>query len=306
MKTYCYLFFIYSLVFLNPSRAEIEEVFKKVEGKTEIPKMKNIDYIYLINLDKRPEKYKKTIDQLAPYGICPYRFSAVNGWELKFEDIDKIGVKFLANMSNGPIASVYRWDEGKEYHSHEIMKEVGITYFCHGLSRGAMGCFLSHLSLLQDAYDSGYNVVWILEDDIKVISNPHELSSLIDILNNEDPFWDVLFTDTGYKNSEGKIVPCTSIRPRPNLQLKKLAFYLKDTPITQDLTKIGMRFASHSMIVSRAGMKKILDYIKKYKIFYPYDIEYAYIPGIRLYNCNRDIVTNMVGASSDNGSPNYN
>ena len=83
-------------------------------------------------------------------------------------------------MSPGPIASVFRHDaDGNEYISYEIMKEVGVAYYCHSLSRGAIGCLMSHLSILQDAWDSGYETIWIIEDDIKVVSNPHELSYLV-------------------------------------------------------------------------------------------------------------------------------
>lgn len=59
------------------------------------------------------------------------------------------------------------------------------------------------------------------------------------------------------------------------------------------------------MIVRRSGMKKILDYVKKYKIYFPYDIEYFLAPDIKLYAMARDVVTNLVGAPSDNGSATY-
>ncbi|MFI5334690.1 MAG: hypothetical protein ACHQT8_05960 [Chlamydiales bacterium] len=31
---------------------------------------------------------------------------------------------------------------------------------------------LSHLSILQDAFDSGYETIWVMEDDIEVVRNP--------------------------------------------------------------------------------------------------------------------------------------
>lgn len=291
------------LVSLN-LHAGLEKYFHKIENKSDNHKMANIDFIYLINLDQRPEKYQRTIEQLNPYGIYPYRFSAVNGWELSFEAIDDIGVKYQPGMLNA-IATVFRHADGKEYPSFEVMKEEGVTYYCHSLSRGAIGCCLSHLSVLQDAYDSGYHTIWIIEDDIKIVSNPLELSSLIDKL---DAFtlgdWDILFTDTEIKSAQGVPVPCTVIRPKPNFQVQTLDYY-SSRGHYQDFTKIGMRFGSHSMIVRRCGMKKILDYIKEYKIYFPYDIEYFLAPGIKLYTVNRDVVTNLVGAPSDNGSATY-
>jgi len=283
--------------------AQIEKYFKKIEDKSPGHSMTNVDYIYLINLDHRTEKLQQTLDQLNPYGINPYRFSAVNGWKLSSEAIDELGIKYQVGMQS-PIASVFRQEDGEEYMSFEVMKEVGVTYFCHSLSRGAIGCFMSHLSILQDAYDSGYETIWIIEDDIRVVENPLLLSSLIaklDFLVSKE--WDILFTDNEIKGANGMPVPCGLIRPRPNFQVQPLEYYTKRVKIDEDFTRIGMRFGSHSMIVRRSGMKKILDYVKKYKIYFPYDIEYFYTPGIRLYQCNRDIVGNIAGALSDNAKP---
>lgn len=284
--------------------AGIEKYFHKIENKSDHHKMENIDFIYMINLDKRPEKYQRSMEELTPYDIYPYRFSAVNGWELPFEAMDDLGIQYQPGMLNA-IATVFRHVNDKEYISYEVMKEEGVTYYCHSLSRGAIGCFLSHLSILQDAYDSGYQTIWIIEDDIRSVSNPLELSSLVAKLDNLVADWDVLFTDMEIKSAQGLPVPCAVIRPKPNFQVQPLDYYSHREYIG-DFIKIGMRFGSHSMIVRRSGMKKILDYVKEYKIYFPYDIEYFLAPGIKLYTVNRDIVTNLVGAPSDNGSSTYN
>jgi hypothetical protein len=95
------------------------------------------------------------------------------------------------------------------------------------------------------------------------------------------------------------------IRPRPLVQLQPLEYYQERRHIQEGIIKIGMRFGSASMIVRRSGMKKILDYYKKYKIYFPYDIEYFLVTGIKLYALNRDIVTNIAGGPSDNHRPAY-
>jgi len=292
-------------LFAADINAGIETYFKKTSNKEDRSKMANIDFIYVINLDPRPVRYQRTMQVLEPYGIYPHRFSAVNGWELSFQAVEELGVIYEPGMPHGPVASVYRHENGKEYMSFEVMKEPGIAYYCHSLSRGAMGCLLSHLSILQDAYDSGYNTIWVMEDDIKVVSNPHEISSLISVLDTAAPGWDVLFTDNEVKGGGGTPVPCTVIRPRPLLKMQPLEYYLKRTPVNDVLTKIGMRFGSASMVVRRSGMKKILDHFKQYKIYFPYDIDYFYVEGINMYACTRDIVTNISDGDSDNGNPNY-
>jgi len=286
--------------------AGVETYYKPAINKPEQNGIGNIDFIYVINLDQRPEKFERTKNSLEPYGIVPYRFSAVNGWQLPNKAFDELGVIYEPWMPHGPICTVYRHEpDGTEYISHEIMKQEGIAYYGHCLSRGAIGCLLSHLSILQDAYDSGYKTIWIMEDDIKVVRDPNELSFILTGLNRQVPDWDILFTDNEIKGGDGKPVPCTVIRPRPLVRMQSLEYYLYRRPINSDITKIGMRFGSASMIINRSGIEKLLDYFSSYKIYFPYDIEYFLVPGINLYACNRDIVTNIYGGDSDNGAPNY-
>ncbi len=283
----------------------IEKYFKPAGNKSSGHGMRNIDFIYVINLDVRPEKYQNTMDALKPYGIFPYRFSAVNGWKLSFEALDNLGVMYQPGTPEGPIASVFRHVDGQEYPSFEVMKEPGIAYYCHSMSRGAIGCILSHLSVLQDAYDSGYRTIWIMEDDIRVASDPRELSSLIQVLDGLAPDWDVLFTDPETKGSDGNRVYCGGIRPRPNFPYQSLAYYVNRTYLNGDIVKMGLRFGSYSMIIRRSGIKKILDYFKTYKLFFPYDMDNFFPPDIKLFASTRDIVTTIAGGISDNGNPTY-
>lgn len=288
--------------------SDISNYFKKIEINTDekIHSLPEIDFIYMINLDRRPERFARSKDALAPFGIVPYRFSAVNGWEeITPKALGELGIVFEPGIEEGPVCTVYRHAGDKEYTSFEIMKEKGTAYYCHSLSRGAIGCLLSHLSILQHAYDSNYNTIWIMEDDIKIISNPRELSYFVQTLNQLAPDWDVFFTDNEIKGGNGEPVPCTVIRPRPLVTLKPLEYYLNRSYLTHDITKIGMRFGSASMIINRSGMKKLLDYFKTYKVYFPYDIDYFFVPEINLYTSNRDIVTNISGGESDNARPSY-
>jgi GR25 family glycosyltransferase involved in LPS biosynthesis len=283
----------------------IQTYFQKAENKTCTSPMKEIDFIYTINLDQRPEKFEQTKKALAPYGIVPYRFSAVNGWKLSFEALDDLGVRYQPGTPFGPLCSVYRHVDGQEYMSFEIMNQPDVSYYSHCMSRGAIGCIMSHLSVLQDAYDSGYETIWVTEDDIHVASDPRELVTLMQTLDRLAPGWDVLFTDPEIKGADGARVYCGGIRPRPYFPTHPLSYYYERQYVTADLVKLGLRFGSHSMIIRRSGMKKLLDYFKTYKIFFPYDMEYFFPPGITLYACTRDIVTVAGGSPSDNGSPAY-
>jgi hypothetical protein len=88
-----FFFFVFSSL-----HADVSKYFKKCENKATIHKMKNIDFIYLINLDKRPERLQHCLSQLRPYGIYPYRFSAVNGYAFKLEELNEMGIKLSKAM----------------------------------------------------------------------------------------------------------------------------------------------------------------------------------------------------------------
>src|SRR5271155_811440 len=94
----------------------MEQYFKMIEGKSGFHSIRNIDFIYLINLDHRTEKLQTTLDQLTPYGIYPFRFSAVNGWKLSFEAINDLGVHYRPGMQK-TICTVFRHQDGEEYNS---------------------------------------------------------------------------------------------------------------------------------------------------------------------------------------------
>ena len=102
-----FLFLTAAFLLLTNLQADIGDYFKKAPNKSPNHKMAGIDFIYMINLDQRPERYQRTINALSPYDIHPYRFSAVNGWKLPNNALDQLGITFQQGMPNGPIATVF-------------------------------------------------------------------------------------------------------------------------------------------------------------------------------------------------------
>lgn len=284
-----------------------EDHLRKIEDKSDIHEMRNIDFIYMINLDERPEKLTRSLAQLHPYGIYPCRVSAINGWKLSLETINDVGLKFEPWMQRGMWGTSFTMRDGKLTSEHEVMSANGKSYFVHFMRPSIIGIALSHLSILKDAYDSGYQTIWVLEDDIDVVSDPRVIPHLIDKLDaivGEDQ-WDILFTDIDFRNSEGKYVSCSESAPRPNFSPKDLAQFAKKEHVSADFTKVGARYGGHSMIVRRSGMKKILDFIRDYSIFHAIDVDYVLPEDIRLYSLTYDVVSQLTDALSDNMTPNY-
>lgn len=296
-----FIFFICNL------QADLFDHLKKVENKSAAYSMQNIDFIYMINLDQRPEKLKGSLDQLAPYGIHPCRFSAVNGWELSLEDLDDVGLQFSPEMVGGIMGTCYPLG-GNFEPSHETISQYGKTYFCHCMARGAIGIALSHISILQDAFDSGYETIWVMEDDIQIIRDPNIISDMIEKLDElvGAGNWDVLFTDRDIRDTNGNHSTTYWAGRRPDyLVFTQENDYMIKKQVSPDFLKIGARSGAHSMIIRRSGIQKLLRFFYAHQIFFPYDMEYILPRGINLYTVNEDIVSNLHKAPSDNGGPNY-
>jgi GR25 family glycosyltransferase involved in LPS biosynthesis len=302
-RSLCLLF----LLFFSSLAADIEPYLKKAPNKSACNSMGNIDFIYLINLDQRPEKYELCINQLAPYGIEPYRFSAVNGWELSLEAINDVGLKYTPLMDGGFMGTSYHIG-GDFTPSHEVIENYGQTYFCHCMARGTIGIVLSHLSVLQDAYDSGYETIWVMEDDIDVLQDPRIIPDLIDELDRVvgKDNWDILFTDRDIRDQYGnhKATIWAARRPDYTTFFHDNNF-AENTIISKDFRKVGARYGATSMIIRRCGMKKILQFYEAHDVFLPYDLDFIYPRKIKLYTVLEDIVSNLPVALSDNGSPFY-
>lgn len=288
--------------------AGIEDHFKPALNKPDTAPLRGVDCLYVINLDERPEKFEKTQNQLVVWGIEPYRFSAVNGWQLSPEVLNSLGVSYEPWMKKGLWGTSYL-AENEGQPSHEVMHVVGKNYFCHCMSRGAIGITLSHMSVLQDAYDSGYQRIWVMEDDIAIPAgkNPHEVSDLIDQLDEllgEDG-WDILFTDPDTKDQKGNYVTCYGYAYRPNIEPDDAGKFARRVHLNDKFTQVGARYGAYSMIVNRCGMEKILNFIKSNKVFLPFDMEYTWPTGIRLICTREDVVSTIPNALSDNGAPGY-
>jgi len=276
-------------------QARFEDHLRTCENKVEGEQVKGIDFIYLINLDFRPDRLKNSLEGLAPYKIVPYRFPAVIGKELSAEALNDLGLSFQEGMEEDYWVNHFPV-EGKGHMEREFLCQrcYGKTVFSKYMRKGAIGCTLSHLSVLQDAYDSGYETVWVLEDDICVKREPHYISTLIerlDALVGKDN-WDVLYTDQDREfDSERDLDSVLWYIFRPDVGPSNQAFLRKRDVVSEDFVKLGSRWRTHSMIIRRSGMRKILAFEKKHHMFIPYDHEIALVDDIRLYMTRYPVVT---------------
>lgn len=280
---------------------QFTDSLKKCENKTAVRTIDGVDYLYLINLDHRKEKLEKSLKEFAPYKILPYRFSAVNGKKLPIQTLWNVGLVFEKGMRPGGLGTVYKWAGRKEYQSHEIIQVPGTQYFAHCTSRGQIGCLLSHLAILHDALQSEYEIIWICEDDIKIVRDPHVLSNYIkelDTILGRDG-WDILYTASDYYGPQGQVFKACGGNYRPNIETRNQASYNVEKSISKNLKQIGPRFGTQSMIWTKRGMRKVLDFYAKYKVFLPIDLDLCLIPGLKMYAVTSDVVNNDLNSESD-------
>ena len=271
----------------------ISKHFIKIDqnNKTDKFQIRNIDFIYTINLDRRPDRWKKCLEQMAPYKISPFRVSGINGWGITQEVFNDFALKLSPSMNYDGLvhfSPALPGEPGKRIDE----SSYGKSCVRSGVVSGYHGCTLSHLSAIEDGYLSNYETIWVLEDDFTVKGNPHALADTIDKLNQlvGKDGWDVLYTDDDSYftplNVRSHFGSPRWIRPGTPISQSHVERRL----IGEDFFKIGGRTDGHSYIVSRSGMKKILDYVKNQGIFLVIDTEIPCVPGINLYNLKYDLV----------------
>ena len=238
------------------AKTNIENYLVEIDIRDSFSGINNVDCVYVINLEHRPQKWAETRDIFNYYGIYPNRVNAINGWTLSNEE-----------------------------------QQILCGSYPLRLRGGQLGCILSHISTLQDAFKRGYSVIWICEDDIQIYENPHQLNDLISTLTEIDPEWDVLYTDNDSKNNSGITVVSVGSDFRRDFPHKDLNYYTKREIVNNDLIAINQRFGAYSLIFSKRGIEKVLRHFIDNYLWTSYDIDIHYTPEIRQYCIRRDLVS---------------
>lgn len=326
MRYYFLLFVVPAFLFSNDRFS----CYKDFDYHQQQIQIQGIDDLFLINLDKRTEKLKASEDQFSCHGLSFYRFSAVNGSLLGDEIITKAGLVFEDTMK----CIRAKKDPRSKQKLELSTKNAKDVVFHKHLSAGALGCYLSHISILKKAYDLGLDRIWVFEDDVVFLKNPKEIEKRMRELDELTPEygWDVLVTDdlkySKSKDDRSLLRPdredisheimfslsgirqnFRGLKSEKNLEknleqiylMKKARnniFFFAFPDAYNNFRRISGWSGTHSMIINRTGMKKILDFFEKRGIFFPYDVELAYIPFLRMYNL-KDPITAMHTEVSD-------
>lgn len=238
---------LYSVPYIQKDLTPIVNHLKPISLTEAQSGLDQIDCIYLINLDHRPERWFRSKIFFRQWGCFINRVSAVNGWGIPQHQLDELRGPYDLKMNGG-----------------------------------AVGCLLSHVSIYRDAYERGFSNIWICEDDIEFCGNIQEIPRIIKDLSKIDPDWDLLYTDN-------IIGGCGKQWPRPGQP--KYNRMKKGIKVGENIARVHGRFQTHSMIFSKKGIEKVLNYFSHVYIWAPIDIDLHYVPGIREYSVRENIVS---------------
>lgn len=300
-----FLFFPFYLESLSPPFEDsILNHLKPAKDKNKTNQIPGINFIYLINLDKRPEKWAQSRQEFKRYGLDPYRFSAVNGWELPLKAVNDLGLVFKSGMT--PLmGTTFVEVDNQILQNPQFMCSTDNSYFAFNASLGAIGCTYSHLSVIFDALMSGYETIWVVEDDVVLHEDPHRLQFLIEELDSVvgHSRWDLLYTDPDM------FVVSSGLPKRPNIdcsiEYRLSKKFTDNSQINPHFKKSPTRFGTYSMIIRRSGMAKILDYFVKEKMFWGIDVELGMVPNLKKFGLTFDLTSQPKDAPTDNAFKNY-
>jgi len=173
----CVLFLLISILILLWAASSVRE------GLHEDPVF---DSVYYINLDKRPHKREQIETQLAHLkGLVreTIRVSAVDGSRLSSIDPQVVSFQGRADLRNPS-------------------KKFGLT-----LTRGAVGCAMTHKYIWEDVAITKKNLVLILEDDAVIL--PDFRKKILSIISELPATWDILYLGSGGGGGRGDPAPLT-------------------------------------------------------------------------------------------------
>ncbi|XP_046657992.1 glycosyltransferase 25 family member-like [Daphnia pulicaria] len=126
------------------------------------------DEIFLINLERRPERRQRMEWSLNQLGLQHKLINAVDGKSLNDSYVASLGIRMLPNFAD--------------------------PYHHRAMTMGEIGCFLSHYAIWQEIVDRQLSSSIIFEDDIRFESN--FVKKLADLVNEVDRLkvdWDLIY-----------------------------------------------------------------------------------------------------------------
>jgi hypothetical protein len=224
------------------------------------------------------------------YEITPYRFDAVDPAKMDYKTLKNIGFNVKENLYQMQGLMLTKCGKNIMLQEYPMLK-ANSTYFHRQMTLFGIASNLNFLSVIFDAYKSKYDTAWVMEDNAKILVNPNILTGCLIQLDEEYPNWDILYTDKQSRahrplEFENIISPI-----RPDITFESSEFYKARETGDYPFGIVGLRSGAYSFIISKKGMKKVVDYYKQNKFFIPFEIEMQVIPKMNLFYLQDEVVT---------------
>jgi GR25 family glycosyltransferase involved in LPS biosynthesis len=232
--------------------------------KTLFTSMK-IDKVYVINLDRTPERMLPLKQQLEIIETPFERFSAIDGYKLVLKDIESGEEIKGTDLKRIPSPLTRN-------HQYKLLypdSKIDVNYYfapkTFPLTAGELGVAMSHMSIWHDMLENNYQAVMIFEDDacLRIHFDP----KIKKILENAPKDWDMIYLGS---------------QTQPDTKTQKFA----GNELLEKVTKGGLILA-HAYIISNKAAKKF--YSKHQKLIFPID-EDLKDPEINVYRTRSELV----------------
>jgi len=153
--------------------------------KSGISTSSNFDKTYLVNLERRPDRYEKFMNAYdeSDMNFVPIsKINAVDGTDI---DIEKVP---LSEIAKGELKQI---------------ETTGFRSKHYQLTRGAIGCYLSHVKVWKDIIESNQKHGLIFEDDVKLPLNIN--TKITKSMQHVPDDWDIILFGFHCKDCEKKI-----------------------------------------------------------------------------------------------------
>lgn len=222
--------------------------------------------IYVINLDRSPDRLKLVDEQMKQYGLKYTRFQAVDGYALKIvidgekhygkENLKKIFPQGIFVMSSKNIKIVSDLYEEAAFFLKmspvffKFRKQIGLP-----LSFGELGVTYSHRAIWLDIVKNNYDKAIIFEDDVLFADNFRK--KLLNVLKNIPKDADIVLLGWNAYHDDD----CWSKRP------------IGVEPVNEVLGSYNVKniMGAYSYIITRIGAKKLIE--KTQNISEPIDLK---------------------------------
>lgn len=205
--------------------------------------------IYVISLDRTPERFKFEKSQLEKEGIKNYvRFRAIDGYLLDFKEA-KTGV-FLSDKQRKNFVK-YSWSQRPVTYDVFLKgrKLLRISVEKIPMSLGEVGVTCSHREIWKKILENDYDKALIIEDDVVFDNNlKNKLKAYIKDLPND---WDIAYLMVGH--------PHTAYKHFSNF--KEAFGYLDDVkghPLVARIMPKNRAYGTCAYLINQRGARKLL------------------------------------------------